>query len=333
MKHLFWFLPLLFLVVGCATYMPIDGSSLQSVERPAKEKTVLVPMKIADDYKNNYNFDAALEWYEKVIQDFPDTLEAGNASLNKLAILHSQAVWYDRLSTDFKRLADAQSDRISMYDAIDTLRDKLTKKRIEFLEKEGQYRRLALQKGKFLREEFYRFEKNYASNLGRLSTPYINLYTDKEPPIVFMKEEDIEELLLLGNDSYLEYESREKYSLFSSFWAFCFKHMILGGDSPTAENAKLYLHKKKYSERKINPIGFYFWLGIGLDNSYQYKAAYKCYMHVAELSKDEPYNKLAYEAKKAVEEIEMIALEAKLEAKFSEDEIQYIEPYTDDSER
>ncbi|MBC8230163.1 hypothetical protein H8E77_11500 [bacterium] len=40
-----------------------------------------MPMKVADEFKNNYDFEHALEWYEQVIQNFSDTLEAGNASL------------------------------------------------------------------------------------------------------------------------------------------------------------------------------------------------------------------------------------------------------------
>jgi hypothetical protein len=59
MKHLFWFLPLLFLITGCATYRPVYDISLQSVERPADAKErygeqVITTMQEKDTLKYSF---------------------------------------------------------------------------------------------------------------------------------------------------------------------------------------------------------------------------------------------------------------------------------------
>ena len=74
-----------------------------------------VPFGIAEEYKSNYDFEEALEWYDRVIKDFPESLEAGNASLNRLGILKAECTWYLILSGDFRDLYFDQADEADRY--------------------------------------------------------------------------------------------------------------------------------------------------------------------------------------------------------------------------
>lgn len=295
------------------------------VSANAQENDPSMQMRIADEFKNDYNFEFALEWYEKVITDFPNTLYAGNATLNKLAILYSQISWYTKLSSEFLLLVNAQYSEASAY----SCRSSAWKKYKEFFEKKKNYERLKLQKGKDLREEFFRFEKNYASQINRLSIPHINEYKGRMPSVTSIKEEDIGKILVLGKDSSLEYESRRKYDLTFNFRVFSLQYMMLGGETPTKEDMSAY-HNKEYSEDKINLIGFYYCLGLGLENSYQFKTACEAYKRVINLSKDELGNKLAYDAEKRIKNLadSSSAIIDDFKKYFSQDEIdEYIKPY------
>jgi len=295
----------------------------------AQEDSPSVPMKVADEFKNNYDFDYALEWYEQAIQNFPDTLEAGNASLNKLAILYSQSNWYTRLSLEFLQLVNVQYDKASKYGC----RGTMWKKYGAFLEKKKTYERLRLQKGKALKEELYRFEKNYAAKIDRLSIPHINEYTATMSSLTSMEEANIERLLVLGKDSHLEYESRRKRDLTSNFGIFCLQYMTLGGELPTKEDTAAY-HNKEYAEREIDFIGFYYCLGLGLENGYQFQSAHEVFAKVVKLAKDDTHNKLVYETENRIKSLEDISSKNidSLKKFLSPDEIdKYVEPYTGDS--
>jgi len=297
----------------------------------AQEDGPSVPMKVADEFKNNYDFEYALEWYEQAIQNFSDTLEAGNASHNKLAILYSQISWYTRLSLEFLQLVNAQYDEASKYGC----RGTMWKKYGKFLEKKKKYEQLRLQKGKALKEEFLRFEGNYVSNIDRLSIPHINEYTGTMPYLTSMEEANIERLLVLGKDSHLEYESRRKRDLTSHFVIFCLQYMTLGGELPTKEDKAVY-HNQEYAERKIDIIGFYYCLGLGLENGYQFQSAHEVFAKVVKLAKDEPHNKLAYEAENRIKSLEDVSSENidSLKKFLSPDEIdKYVEPYTSDNKK
>jgi len=263
---------------------------LISIVSTAQEDEPAVLMKIADEFKNNYDFDYTLEWYEKVIKDFPDTLEAGNASLNKLVILYSQISWYTQLSSEFLQLADVQYNQASAYGC----RGSAWKKYKEFLEKKKKYEILRLQKGKALRKEFYRFQKDYAAKLNRLSIPQINKYSGRVPSLASTKKEDIGKILVLGQEPHLDYESRKKHAFSLNFEIFSLQHMTLGSKSPAKEEVAAY-HNKEYAERKIDTIGFYYCLGLGLENSYQFRSAHEVYKKVVNLA-DECHNKLAHDA-------------------------------------
>jgi hypothetical protein len=285
-----------------------------------------VPMKIADEYKNKYEFEDALQWYEKVIQDFPDTLEAGNAILNKLAILYSQISWYTQLSEEFLTLVNAQYDAASTYGC----RGTMWKKYGEFKEKKKTYERLRLQKGSVLKEELYRFENHYTSHFHHLSIPHINKYTGKMPSL--RPAEEIERLLVLGNESYLEYESRRKRHVASNFRLFCLQYLTLGGKQPTTEDIAAY-HNQEYD--KIDSIGFYYCLGLGLENGYQFQSAYEFFATVVKLAEELPTqeNKLADEVEKRMKRLEDIS-STNIDSlrKFLEPaEIdEYVEPYTEE---
>lgn len=299
----------------------------------AQKNDLSVPMDIADEFKNDYDFEDALEWYEKVIQDFPDTIAAGNASLNKLVILSAQTLYYKQLNSGFVLLANAQHDIANEYSYGDSIWEEEMDKFNEFSEKCGKYVRLIFQKGGALREEFYRFEKKYASKLNKLSSPYINKYTGRKPPIVVMKEDDVKEILALGKESYLEYESRKEFVFHTHFILFCLR--MLGSESSKEINESSY-YDKEYMNHKIDPIGFYHWLGIVFQHSCQFKSAFKCFTKVIDLAKNEPYNKLAYEAEKGLKIIKERSSEIidDLKRNLSQAVIdEYVEPYTEDSEK
>jgi len=290
-------------------------------------------MKVAEGYKNKYEFKDALVWYEKLIQAFPDTLEAGNASLNKLAILSAESNWYYVLVLNYMMLYKAQFD--SGYDP--SIRKMLIRKS-EYHRKKAHHLGLKyLQKSKALKEEFYRFEKDYSSMLNQLSSPHINMYTGDIPPITPMEIEtiDIQKMFAIGkDDSYLKSESLKKSSLENYLTIFCLKYTILGGTEPTKEDLASY-YNKEYIKHKIDPIGFYYWLGKCLMFGYQCKSAVKAFTTVINLAQDEN-DKLTSDAKNWLSFLKHRGSKANLEADlmiyFSQDEIdKYVEPYTNDN--
>lgn len=261
-----------------------------------------VPMKIAEGYKNSYEFDKALDWYEKVIQDFPGSLAAGNAILSKLALTSAQTIWYTTLTTDFATLESVQRDEAREYMRDGSVYKKLNAKADEFAAKRKKHLLLSIKTAKRLREDFYRFEKHYSSLLQDLTAPCIEAYTGPEPPIYLMEEEDVEEILALNKAKYLEYESRHKLFLEGNLILFCVEYLGLERDAPMS-NGELRFHCEHPINTKTKGINFYYWLGTILVNSGQHMAAYTAFTRVIDLAKDEPYSKLAYEAEQMTEEI------------------------------
>lgn len=311
----------------------LSEAELEGKSEPDIEKTdSSVPMAIAEEYKNKYDFENALVWYERVIQDFPGTVAAGNACLNKLAILQAEGNWYLSLSLDFWNLKFAQMNDALRYSRNGPTGTKLRRECQVLAEKANEYRLLGLKKGKELREQFYHFERNYPSMLGKLSIPSIR-ESGKTPPIVVLEESEIARMLALGTEEHLEYESRRKFMLDMNFMFFCLGYMgLAGGERPNEHTILLY--HDGVLEKTIDSSGLYCWLGISLANQGQQNAALSAFQKVIDLCKDDPYSKLGYEAEKRTSGIKhkaplyidslMIDLSDE-EKKIAE---QYIERYT-----
>jgi len=283
------------MVSGIALSQLPQGSGNQQAQQVDSSK----PLKIAHQYRNDYNFEDALEWYEKVIKDFPGTQAAAEASLNKIAILHTQAAVNGRLSMDFLILTRAKLDEASNY--------RSTELRLEALSEAGKLKAKAdnysvkeTQVGKKLREEFYRFEREYARFMEKLPIPWVPLPEGK-PSIAIVSEDNAQKILLLGLVPDLEFKTRIKYLNKIFFQAFCLQYMALGGETPT-EGITLQWSSSKYRGR-INKPGFYCWLGVELLNSCQYKAALKAFEKVIALTQNDPYNKLRYKSEKKKKEL------------------------------
>lgn len=298
-------------------------------ETKIKANDPSVPFGIAEEYKSNYDFDKALEWYDRVIKDFPESLEAGNASLNRLVILDTESLWYATLSIDFLDLHNIQFNEATKYSYGGQVRAKLMLKADSLKKRSLKYLLLNLQWGKELREESYRFEKSYSSMMDKLSIPYMKKYSGETPPVIIMKESQKSQILLLGNENHLEYESRHKYRTNNMFTGGCIRYLILGGEGLTTENTFAYDNREL--KTGINVVGFYYWLGLALLNAEQYKSAFLAYSKVIELSKDEPYSKLAYDATKRLDFIKTTARRMKTLSKLFPDNIEematYVEPY------
>lgn len=316
-----------------------DDGTWEYVKEASEAKEALpkgdasVPMKLAEDYRNNYEFEDALIWYERVIQDFPGTIDAGNASLNKLAILQAESGWYTQVSSDFLDLRNARSDEADKYSYGGTIYKELKAKANELDKKQKKYSMKRFQKGKALREEFHRFQKDYSPILQKLSIPYIEMYTGEMPPILYVEESNIDSILALGNEKHLEYESRRKTVLTIAFSGFCLDYMVFNGENPTSDQLESYHQGKMKND--IKPLGFYFWLGVALTNAGQHKTACKAFKNAVDAASEETsYNKVVYESEKKIMQIEKTSkqlieyyktgLSAQERAEIEE----YLEPYT-----
>lgn len=264
-----------------------------------------VPVGIADGYRNKYDFERALEWYNRIIQDFPESLAAGNASINRLGILSAEGAWYNMLSADFFALYHEQYNEASRYSYGGAVRGELMLKANALKRKSAGYRVLGLKVGKALREEFYRFEKSYSSMMGELSIPLIPKYSGEKPSIFIMEEEQRQKLLALGNEKHLEYESRRKYNANTSLLEFCVVYLSLGGELPVLSLERINAYYSGKLEPGIDASGLYYTLGINLINLYQYKAAFLAFRRTMQLSEDKPYSKLAYESSKRIDYIKV----------------------------
>ncbi len=272
----------------------------------AQKNNPSVPMKIAHQYRNDYVFEAALEWYEKVIKNFPNTQAAAEACLNRIAIFNSQVGIYSTLTMDFAYLALAQFEKSSNYTS-SKLKLEALSEAANLEKKKDSYIVKGAQTGEKLREEFYRFEREYAHFIEKLPIPWfpfseeeITLVVRDNIPLVVSRD-NAEKILLLGQVSNLEFKSRIKGLMAIQFKIFCFVYMVLGGEFNALADNEFAVIKQwgsgKYAGN-INQSGFYFGLCIGLSNSYQFKSAFSALDKVLALTVNTPYSKLRYEAEK-----------------------------------
>ena len=257
-----------------------------------------IPLKIAHQYRNDFKFDDALEWYEKVINDFPENQAAAEACLNRIAIFRSQSATYAILCLDFKRLALAKLNEESNYMSTD-LSLKALSEAEKFKKKADSYSLKHVQTGKKLKEEYYRFEKDYARFIEKLPIPWIPL---KDEEILKVNEDNTERILTLGLVPNLEFESRIKELTKQCFENFCLFFMGFGGEVEQGVEKMPQWRAGEFTG-KINQAGFYYWLGVELHKSIQFKAALLAFDKVLNLTSDSPYNKLSYESETKKQEL------------------------------
>jgi len=253
-----------------------------------------IPLKIAHQYRNDYEFEDALEWYEKVINDFPENQAAAEACLNKIVILYSQIQTHTILALNFAVLANVKLDE-ALNNASSKFMLEAQSEADKLKKKQNSYDVKAVRDGKKLREEYYRFEKDYARFIEKLPVPWLPRIGGGAYEST-VNEDDARRILTLGLVSTLESKSRIEGLMCSSFAGFCLAYMGFGGEAEYGSGIEQW-SSGKYTG-KINQEGFYYWLGVGLYNSLQFKAALLAFDRVLDLTADAPYSKLRYESEK-----------------------------------
>lgn len=265
------------------------------------QKDPSIPLKIGHEYRNEYKFEDALNWYKKVIEDFPKTLEAAEASLNRIVILETQIGALGSIIIDFGFLSVVKIEEAAKYRSL-KFRLEALKESQELKSKHHSYQVKHARKGKELREEFWRFEKEYSQLLEKLPLPWIPEFKEKPLVPTIGSRDEARKILILGLAPSVDSENRIKYLINQYFVIFCLEGMALGGEDISPEILARW-ESGKYSA-KINTLDFYYYLGTALYNANQFKTAFYVFQKVVSLTEKYPYNKLRYESQKKLKELE-----------------------------
>lgn len=272
------------LVFGVIIAAIIAGSAVFIVKNmiiPSYKALTL--LKTAHKYRNGCHFEEALQYYEKVIEEYPNTKAAAEASLNRIVILASITETYDIIALDYLRLYTEFLPKF------------LISELKELKETSDNYTIAGAQIGEMLRKEMQRFEKSYIRYLEKIPIPYIS---DTIPEVeLLLNKDDIKEKIRAKQvwDLKWKADSFFRIRMFnlmkSNFRDICLTYMGCGGDIDSAKKCEEKWRTGRFTGN-INPAGFYYAVGVALCYGYQCKSALFSFDKAQELIADEPNSEL-----------------------------------------